>query len=389
MDSGPDMGSTSHPVCAQNSAPIEVAHVEPNPSSEPCTIPHSSAEKQYENMLIEADSRLDQPDSSGDSMKDPSAIACGLILMKCGPPEDGYDGLSAVSVGAAIRRAVMSYWHRRGVTDDFIKNPDGTTSGNPGKNMDLQIIIAYLHETQQQARANIPRRAYQETHEDVRAIYYKFVKPQLTRAIRRDPTVNYAALQTACINMMQFSAVCQHADLLALEVRDLQFTATSVDSPIIGCLPTTKNGKPTPTYMRFTKGMHVSICGLQALQGWLCVLDAHEVADGKLFLKVESNVLQDGTELVGESYGRGLRVMGQQCGISLLSADSGRRGGLGFLYFVLRQDLMYLRMIYGWENLCEMCTYLGVEDRVNSYAVLGFTGSGTEYARMITSDYDD
>ncbi len=42
-------------------------------------------------------------------------------------------------------------------------------------------------------------------------------------------------------------------------------------------------------------------------------------------------------------------------------------------YFVLRKDLLYLYRTFLWDDLSEMMKYLGLEDEVNSYALLGFS----------------
>ena len=123
--------------------------------------------------------------------------------------------------------------------------------------------------------------------------------------------------------------------------------------------------------------MDISICGLSALLGWLCVLRAHKVCNGSLFLQVRSNVLQGGTKLDGTTYGRLLRQMGEFCGIEGLAEHSARRGGAGYHYYVLRRDLFFLYRAFSWDSLSEMLKYIGIEDVNNSYALLGFTAFGT------------
>lgn len=138
---------------------------------------------------------------------------------------------------------------------------------------------------------------------------------------------------------MQFIAVSRGCEMLSLQVQDLFFTGDSIDSPIVGVVPITKNRKSSYTYFRFTKQVDISICGFSALQGWLCVLRAHNVVEGNLFIQLVSNKLQGGTLFDGSSYGRALREMGDGCGVYGLAEHSARRGGAGYNYFVLRRDI--------------------------------------------------
>lgn len=189
--------------------------------------------------------------------------------------------------------------------------------------------------------------------------------------------MNYAELQVACINIMQFAVVARGGEILSLQVRDLCFSGDYADSPIIGMLPITKNRKTSYTYFRFTKGIDISICGLNTLKGWLNVLLAHGLYEENIFMHVKSNVLQGGTQLDGKTYGKLLKIMGEQCGVVGLAEHSARRGGIGYLYFVLRRDLLFLYRAYSWETLSEMLKYIGIEDVHNSFALLGFTSFGT------------
>lgn len=119
-----------------------------NPTSEASRKRYSSGEKQYENMLVAAGSNPEEPDRSRDPLKDAVSIACSLILQRCGPKSQGYDGLKARSTGGAIKSAVVSYWRSRGITGEFMAFPGGRTSGNPGKSPDLQSLINSLDESQ-------------------------------------------------------------------------------------------------------------------------------------------------------------------------------------------------------------------------------------------------
>ena len=252
-------------------------------------------------------------------------IACALILFRCGPKEEGFEELKAMDTGGAIKSAVVAYWNKTGINGEYVRLHDGGCSGNLGNSPYIQTLIRSLEEGQSLSRANITRRAYQETHEDLQAIYVTFVKRQLPRAVRRDPTVDYAKLQAACVNILQFNSVSRGAEMLDLKVQDLIFTGNCIASPVVGALAVTKNRKRSYTYFRFSKGVEISICGLSALPGWLCVLRAHKVCNGSLFLQVRSNVLQGGTKLDGTTYGRLLRQMDEFCEIEGLAEHSARK----------------------------------------------------------------
>lgn len=350
-----------------------------SPTSESSAKRYKGDIERYHKLLIDSGADLDNIDFSGTRRmeSDPVVLACALILQRCGPKSKGYEGLKATSTGGAIKSAVVHFWRNRGINGEFIQLANGGYMGNPGKSPDLQTLIRRLDESQRIGRTNLTQRAYQETHEDVRALYYKFVQPQLSRAIRRDPTVNYSDLQASVANILQFSSVARGSEILSLEIRDLLFTGDNLDSPVVGVLPITKNRKRAYTYLKFSKGIDLSICSLSALLAWLCVLRAHGVADGKLFLQVTLNVLQGGTAFDGATYGRLLRSMGEKCGIHGLAEHSARRGGAGYHYFVLRHDLFFLHRTFNWESMSEMMKYIGIGDVHNSYALLGFTAFGT------------
>lgn len=73
------------------------------------------------------------------------------------------------------------------------------------------------------------------------------------------------------------------------------------------------------------------------------------------------------------SYASNLKTISEVCGIPNLREHSARRGGLGYQYFVLRRDLLFLFRSYLWDDPHEMIKDLGFEDPVNSYALLEFS----------------
>lgn len=368
-------------VLTMNETALRAQQIVRNPTKGSSRKRYECNERKYEHLLNEAGTNIDTPDFSDtrdlDKNKDPVVLACALILQRCGPTSKGYEGLKAKSTGGAVKSAVVNFWRKRGVNGEFFALPMGGYTGNPGKSPDLQSLIRSLEIAQRTCRSNLTTRAYQQTHEDLRLLYYRCIEPQLARAIRRDPTVNYGYLQAACVNLMQFSAVARGAEILTLQVQDLVFTGQSSDCPVVGVLPITKSRKTSNTYFRFTKSVDVSTCGLSALLGWLCVLRSHGICQGSVFLQVRSNVLQGGTSLDGCTFGRTVRELGELSGIIGLSEHSARRGGAGYHYFVLRRDLLFMFRAFSWESVTEMLKYIGIEDVHNSYALLGFTAFGT------------
>lgn len=209
----------------------------------------------YAKWLKEFRVDLNKPDCSRGRNKDRDAVsaACALILYQFGPKEHGFEVLQASGTDEAVKSAVFSYWRSKGINGTYIELPCGGFTDNPGKFIDLQILINRLGGAQRVARTNLPRRAYQETHEDIRSLFYTFMEPNLGRAMHGDSSVNYAELQAACANIMQFSCVARGSEILSLKMNDLRFTSSSLDSPIVGVLPVTKNKRRSYTYFLFSK----------------------------------------------------------------------------------------------------------------------------------------
>lgn len=97
-------------------------------------------------------------------------IACALISHRCGPKEEDFEELKAMATGGAIKSAVAAYWNRRGFRGEYLSLPEGGFSGNLGTSPDIQALIRRLNEAKHLSTAKITKTAYQETHEDLRAI---------------------------------------------------------------------------------------------------------------------------------------------------------------------------------------------------------------------------
>ena len=158
----------------QNAADVQrmAMRVVINPVKRSSNKRYSKHEKTYHEHLLESGVNVDAPDLSLTRGYEqcPVVIACALILETCGPKELGFKELNARSSGVAVKSAVVNYWRKRGLSNDFSCLPDGAICGNPGKSQDLQSMIKSLETAQRESRINLTTRAYQETHEDVRAL---------------------------------------------------------------------------------------------------------------------------------------------------------------------------------------------------------------------------
>ncbi len=94
------------------------------------------------------------------------------------------------------------------------------------------------------------------------------------------------------MNCMQFSSVFRADEMIRLNIDSLWFIGSTIDSPVVATLEIAKNNANTRTHFTFTRGLHISICGLAALLRWLCVLKAFGITSVPLFLTVVSNRLQ-------------------------------------------------------------------------------------------------
>ena len=79
-------------------------------------------------MLL--DNRIDpyNVDDSGSRVKTKNAIAiaCTLILLRCGPKSEGYDNLKAASTGGAVISSVVAFWKSKGIHTELVVHQDGS-----------------------------------------------------------------------------------------------------------------------------------------------------------------------------------------------------------------------------------------------------------------------
>lgn len=296
--------------------------------------------------------------------------AIKLIYTRCGPHQGN---LSAASTGNSTRSAIIAFWDAQGHMGEYIQFPNGSFSGNPGRCPSIQKLIKKLEASQRRSHTHDVSRAYQETHEDVRKLCDTYFDPFVAKALVCETSVDYGLFQAAVINCCQFGAVARADELLNLRIEDLNYSGDAIGSPVYGVLPITKTQKQKNSYLTFERAVHRGFCPLEKLLVWQAVLLAHGISSGPLFVLITKNELQPGRSFPHSSYADSLKVMSDSCGIPTLKQHSARRGGLGYNYFVLRRDLLFLYRTFSWATLSEMIKYLGLEDEVNSYALLGFS----------------
>lgn len=91
---------------------------------------------------------------------------------------------------------------------EYVQLPDGSFTGNPGRSPDLQSLVNRL-ESHILWRTNLTRRAYQQTHEDVRQLYITILLNLSLPALYVEISVDYRPQQATCVNIMQFNAVAR------------------------------------------------------------------------------------------------------------------------------------------------------------------------------------
>lgn len=180
--------------------------------------------------------------------KDTVRAAIKLIYMRCGPD---HENLSAQSTGTTTRSAIISFWEAQGHIGDYTEFPDGSFSGNLGRCPSIQKLVKKLEGSQHRMKTHEIRRAYQETHEDVRTLCDTYFDPVVSKALKCDESVNYAFLQSAVINCCQFGAVARADELLNLRIENLVYSGDSLDSSVCGVLPITKNLSAKSTFLTF------------------------------------------------------------------------------------------------------------------------------------------
>lgn len=329
----------------------------------------------YVSILKEMTIIPEHLDTSGqrDRKRDPVAAALKLIMQRCGPKEDGYDGLSAAATGASCKSAIVAFWRTHGHFGGFEETSDGGYRGNPGRCPSIQDLINKLDIAQRRSGTHKVSRAYQQTHEDVRKICKTFFDPEIEKALSCDPSVDYAMLQAAVMNCCQFGTVSRADELIHLRMENLKYSGDSLDTTVCGVIPITKAQKKKESYLVFQRAVHRGFCPLEKILLWQAVLLAHGITSGPVFVMISKNKLHGNRMMAHSSYAANLRTISKVCGIPNLREHSARRGGLGYLYFVLRRDLLFLFHSFLWEDVGEMIKYLGLEDQVNSYALLGFS----------------
>lgn len=82
-----------------------------NPTSESSQGQYKSSAQLHHDWLLAFGASVDELDCSLTRKKEsePVFLACALIIARCGPREDGLEGLKAKSTGGAFKSSVLSY----------------------------------------------------------------------------------------------------------------------------------------------------------------------------------------------------------------------------------------------------------------------------------------
>ena len=94
---------------------------------------------------------------------------------------------------------------------------------------------------------------------------------------------------------------------------------------------------------------------------------------GPLFPEVHRNQVLFGKGMSSDVYSLNVKSIFSKLGITDNATEhSPRRGGLGFRYYVLGENLDYIRDFVGHSDLKETLTYIGLFDPQNSYVIQGY-----------------
>ena len=80
-----------------------------------------------------------------------------------------------------------------------------------------------------------------------------------------------------------------------------------------------------------------------------------------------------------------LAGMPTKCGIPTTGEDIARRGGLGYLYSVLKKYLLNRFRVLSRRDMNEMVKYMRLQEDVNSYDLLGFSDVPNKIRNQVTA----
>lgn len=97
--------------------------------------------------------------------------------------------------------------------------------------------------------------------------------------------MNHVEIQAACANIIQFCCAAGGSEILNLKLNDFIFTGYSIDSLIVGGSSNNEEEQKNDVHVfSFTQVVDISMRGLWALHGWLCVLRAHNLCDENIYM---------------------------------------------------------------------------------------------------------
>eukprot|EP00173_Palmaria_palmata_P000502 Plantae.Rhodophyta-Palmaria_palmata.ctg12327.p1 GENE.Plantae.Rhodophyta-Palmaria_palmata.ctg12327~~Plantae.Rhodophyta-Palmaria_palmata.ctg12327.p1 ORF type:complete len:191 (+),score=28.94 Plantae.Rhodophyta-Palmaria_palmata.ctg12327:72-575(+) len=163
-------------------------------------------------------------------------------------------------------------------------------------------------------------------------LYEIYCKPVALRAMRGEypgrgaKEFDMKAFQAWVILASEHGTVGRGDDVVMLDCEELDFTGRSLDSTVYGILAASKTVSGKPQFFRFSRGVHVSVCSLYAIQMWVAVLLSHGITTGALFPKFEGGCFVKGTRVSKENVSETLAYMGEYADLpGKLQLHSGRR----------------------------------------------------------------
>ena len=235
-------------------------------------------------------------------------------------------------------------------------------------------------------RSHPDRAAYQLTHDDIAEGMRQYVSVQLSKLLDtryttcRNPIVNWVRLQTALMVIAAFGSGSRGAEMLSIRISDLRFFGETIDSPV-GAMAYTKskNGRTELKKVLFPSWTETSVIN-PALCIYLQLLFIHGTGpyekskiNGPLFPSIVNNEVQHGKRLPSDSYRTHVRDLFSELGVATNASEhSPKRGGSGFRFYVLGEQISYIRDVVGHKRTKDTLRYIGLYDDRNSYIEQGY-----------------
>lgn len=312
-----------------------------------------------------------------------------LLLRRCGPKEKGYEGLSARTTGNVILASVAKWYEDHGISFSLSHTcvvHKNSVTGPPWRAQQLLNFKSTLEKGQAKARSNPVRRAYQLTHDDIASAMRKFVASQMGEAPnmnflpRTIHSVDWLQFQTALMVTAAFGSGAWGAELVGIRLSDIRLLREGPDTDIGITLYGVKSKSASRIVRTILLSSWKETC---VINPSLAVLIQLSIVHGiygavgnegsPLFPNIVNNQVQKGQQMSSKTYGASIKKMFGSLGITdRVKKHSPRRGASGFRYYVLKENLYYIRDFLGHESIVDTIAYVGFEDKNNSYIAQGY-----------------